>query len=121
MPNLPNDQNKVKKGESKALRALRFLLLIPRFPFLGIIWVYQRTISPDHGPLHTLFPQGYCQFSPSCSAYGFAAYAKHGALKGTILTVYRILRCNPWNSGGVDPVPEKFSDIRIIHKHGTNA
>lgn len=46
---------------------------------------------------------------PSCSNYGIEALRKHGAIKGSILTIYRILRCNPWGGSGYDPVPEKFT------------
>ncbi|HLP81551.1 MAG TPA: membrane protein insertion efficiency factor YidD [Nitrosomonas sp.] len=46
-----------------------------------------------------------CRFSPTCSQYALEAYEKHGFLKGTILTVWRLLRCNPWAKGGYEPVP----------------
>ena len=47
-----------------------------------------------------------CRFVPSCSAYAVEAFQKRGFFVGMILTVWRILRCNPWNPGGYDPVPE---------------
>jgi putative membrane protein insertion efficiency factor len=65
--------------------------------FIGIIRVYQWTIGPVIGET--------CRFYPSCSHYGVEALQKHGALKGSWLTVKRICRCHPWNPGGVDPVP----------------
>jgi putative membrane protein insertion efficiency factor len=49
---------------------------------------------------------GKCRFQPTCSAYAMEALEKHGALKGTWLTIKRILRCNPWGGSGYDPVPE---------------
>ena len=49
-----------------------------------------------------------CKYYPTCSSYALTAYEKHGFIKGTILTVWRLLRCNPWSLGGVDKVPEKF-------------
>lgn len=64
---------------------------------LALIWVYQRFISP-------LLP-GCCRFVPSCSAYGKEAITRHGALKGSILTTWRLLRCQPLCKGGYDPVP----------------
>ncbi|MEU0934908.1 MULTISPECIES: membrane protein insertion efficiency factor YidD [Embleya] len=70
-----------------------------KYLFMGFIRVYQWTISPMLGPV--------CRFYPSCSHYGYEAMSVHGAFKGTYLTVWRILRCNPWNSGGVDPVPPR--------------
>lgn len=46
-----------------------------------------------------------CRFTPSCSQYALEAYAKYGFFHGTRLSVWRILRCNPWNKGGFEPVP----------------
>ena len=48
-----------------------------------------------------------CRFIPCCSAYAIEAFQKRGFFIGMILTVRRILRCNPWNPGGYDPVPER--------------
>ena len=47
-----------------------------------------------------------CRFDPTCSAYALIALERHGALKGSWLTVRRILRCHPWGSHGVDDVPD---------------
>lgn len=65
---------------------------------------YQKTLSPDHGPRKNLYPYGYCRFSPSCSQYGIEAIEKYGIIRGGIKTCWRILRCNPWNKGGYDPL-----------------
>ncbi|NLW39667.1 MAG: membrane protein insertion efficiency factor YidD [Tissierellia bacterium] len=46
----------------------------------------------------------YCRFYPTCSEYSLQAYKKYGFIKGTLLTIYRILRCNPFNKGGYDPL-----------------
>lgn len=48
---------------------------------------------------------GYCKFAPTCSAYAIEALKKYGFLKGSFLTIKRILRCNPLSKGGYDPVP----------------
>ena len=64
---------------------------------LGAIRFYQRTISPT-------LPAG-CRFQPTCSHYSYDAIQKHGIFKGVALTAWRLLRCNPFNHGGVDPVP----------------
>lgn len=74
---------------------------------LGMIRYYQRTFSLDHGPLKFLYPNGYCKYYPSCSEYGYQSFDKHGIFKGAFLTTWRILRCNPWAKGGLDPVPER--------------
>ncbi|MCG3268631.1 membrane protein insertion efficiency factor YidD [Loktanella sp. D2R18] len=47
-----------------------------------------------------------CCYHPTCSAYALEALEKHGAIKGSWLTIWRILRCNPWSKGGVDNVPD---------------
>ncbi|MCF2533898.1 membrane protein insertion efficiency factor YidD [Yinghuangia soli] len=70
-----------------------------KYLLMGLIRLYQWTISPMLGPV--------CRFYPSCSRYGYEAISTHGSIKGTYLTVWRILRCNPWNSGGVDFVPPR--------------
>lgn len=66
-------------------------------PFIALIWAYRVTLSPFIG--------GQCRFSPTCSRYGLEAYADHGPIRGTWLTVRRVLRCHPLNRGGYDPVP----------------
>ena len=62
-----------------------------------LIKFYQKDISP----LKTT----KCPYIPTCSAYGLEAVEKYGALKGGLLAVWRILRCNPFSKGGYDPVP----------------
>ncbi|MDN4527101.1 membrane protein insertion efficiency factor YidD [Fictibacillus fluitans] len=69
----------------------RVLILIFRF--------YQRFISPLTPPT--------CRFYPTCSHYGIEALQRFGAIKGTWLTLKRILKCHPFHPGGIDPVPEK--------------
>lgn len=71
---------------------------IPRYALMGLIKAYQLTLSPLLG--------ARCKYYPSCSHYGMDAMKVHGALKGTTLTGWRILRCNPFSKGGVDPVPD---------------
>lgn len=68
------------------------------------IELYQKTLSPDHGWLRFLYPNGYCQFYPSCSEYSREAIKCHGYF-GLWLASKRILRCNPFSQGGVDKVP----------------
>lgn len=58
---------------------------------------YQLCISPMLGPS--------CRFTPTCSQYAVEALRRHGPLRGTLLTLKRILRCHPWGGSGYDPVP----------------
>jgi len=76
----------------------------PSICAIQCIKFYQKTLSFDHGFFRIFYPHGYCRFSPTCSDYGIAAIEKYGIIKGGIKTMGRILRCNPWNSGGYDPV-----------------
>lgn len=69
---------------------MRRLALLP-------IRFYRYVISPMMGP--------HCRFYPSCSCYAQEAIETHGLWRGGWLSLYRLLRCNPWNHGGYDPVP----------------
>lgn len=71
---------------------------------IKIINIYQKTLSFDHGPLKFFYPHGFCRFTPTCSDYGKEAIKKHGAFKGSLMSAWRVLRCNPFNKGGYDPV-----------------
>jgi putative membrane protein insertion efficiency factor len=64
---------------------------------IGTVRIYQWTVRPLIG--------AHCRFWPSCSDYAVEALRTHGAARGTVMAAKRILRCNPWNEGGVDPVP----------------
>lgn len=74
----------------------------PRIPFLWLIRLYQKTISPDHGFFRHLHPNGYCRFYPSCSEYSYQVINKYGLVFGLPKAFWRIIRCNPWSKGGVD-------------------
>lgn len=74
------------------------------FFIIRLIKLYQKTLSFDHGFMKVLYPHGFCRFTPTCSEYAISAIEKKGVLKGTYLAAWRILRCNPWNKGGWDPV-----------------
>ena len=73
-----------------------------KYILLCLIRLYQKTISPDHGWFKHKHPHGYCRFYPTCSEYGYLSIKKYGVIKGGVKTAHRILRCNPWNEGGVD-------------------
>jgi hypothetical protein len=64
--------------------------------FVALIKWYQKYLSPLKPPC--------CRFTPSCSTYTLQAIQKYGVLKGIALGCWRILRCNPFNRGGFDPV-----------------
>lgn len=64
---------------------------------LFLVRGYQLLLSPVLPPT--------CRFTPTCSQYSLEAISKYGALKGSWLTIRRVIRCNPWNPGGFDPVP----------------
>ena len=70
----------------------------PRLILLALIRFYQKTIA-------RAMPADTCRFYPSCSHYGYQAIYKYGALKGSVMATVRVLRCNPFNPGGYDPVP----------------
>ena len=70
-----------------------------KYLMIWLVRLYRKFISPLKRPC--------CRFTPTCSAYAIEAYSKRGFIIGTILTVWRILRCNPFCKGGYDPVPEK--------------
>ncbi len=69
-----------------------------------LIKSYQKTISPDHGWFKGLHPHGFCRFNPTCSQYGLEAITKYGIIRGGFKAMWRIMRCNPWNKGGNDPL-----------------
>ncbi len=64
---------------------------------LAFIRMYQRWLSPVMGT--------HCRFEPTCSRFTYMAIERYGFLKGWALGLYRILRCNPFTTGGYDPVP----------------
>lgn len=67
--------------------------------FIGIVKGYRTFISPLSAPK--------CKYYPTCSTYALEALNRHGAIKGFLLSTWRVLRCNPWSYGGVDKVPLK--------------
>ncbi|UQS83837.1 membrane protein insertion efficiency factor YidD [Bombilactobacillus thymidiniphilus] len=78
-----------------------------KFLFIKLVRGYQKYISPGLPPS--------CRYYPTCSTYMIDALKKHGWLKGTIMGCSRILRCNPFVRGGVDPVPDNFTVLRNKH------
>lgn len=68
-------------------------------PLIWLIRFYRKNISPNTPPS--------CKFTPTCSLYAIEAIERFGALRGGLMTLWRILRCNPFSKGGYDPVPQK--------------
>lgn len=74
-------------------------------PLIWLIKFYRKHISTKTPPS--------CKFTPTCSQYGIEAIERFGAIKGGFMTLWRILRCNPFSVGGYDPVPEKRDKFKI--------
>ncbi len=89
---------------------LQHLYHLPRNILIGVVRLYQVTLSPWLG--------GKCRFAPTCSHYAIQALREYGAVKGFILLSWRILRCNPYGSFGYDPPrwfgePKPENDIEL--------
>ena len=80
-----------------AERIASFIMGLPRLVAIGILIAYRKVISPLYGQV--------CRFYPSCSAYALEAITVHGFTRGSWLAVRRLVRCHPWDDGGVDHVP----------------
>ncbi len=79
---------------------MRTLLRLPRSVLIGLVRLYRLLLSPWLGQ--------DCRFAPTCSHYAIEALARHGAIAGSALATWRILRCNPLCQGGCDPVPDNM-------------
>lgn len=97
-------------GGSRAPRTGHMIVRMPRRVLQLPVRAYQVGISPYTPPA--------CRFYPVCSQYGIDAIRVHGAVKGLLLTSWRILRCNPFTRGGPDPVPAPgmWSNPRRLRK-----
>ena len=79
-------------------------------PAIALIRAYQLVLSPMRPPT--------CRFYPSCSAYALIAIQRFGLARGSWLAARRLLRCHPWNPGGVDHVPDR--DTEHMSEHPTH-
>jgi hypothetical protein len=77
------------KGQKRGFKVKKLLITLIMF--------YKKAVSP-------YLPQS-CRFHPTCSEYGMQAIEKYGSVKGGLLAIKRVLRCNPWSKGGYDPLP----------------
>ena len=82
-----------------------FLWLLPRNLVIGFLIGYRKIISPLYGDV--------CRYYPSCSSYGLQQIQQRGVALGSLFTAWRILRCNPWSSGGVDEVKPGNGKYRV--------
>ena len=85
----------------------RLVWRLPRLALVGLVRVYQLVLSPHLG--------ASCRFAPSCSHYAVEALRQYGAVRGSALVAWRLLRCNPWGGHGYDPprwFGEPLSDVR---------
>lgn len=92
---------------SRASRGLRLLVSLPSRAVVGLLRLYQLVISPLYGST--------CRFYPSCSQYALLSVQRHGVVRGARLAAWRLLRCNPWNPGGVDDVPPGKESPHAAH------
>ena len=82
------------------------LFRFPQYFLLGLVKTYRLMLSPWLGSA--------CRFEPTCSAYSLQALGQHGAVAGSVLTLYRLARCQPWCRGGHDPVPASGLFSRLV-------
>ena len=75
---------------------MRAVAAVVRAVVLAPLHLYRRVISPALGP--------HCRYHPSCSEYALDALREYGVIRGGVLAAWRVMRCNPWSHGGVDPV-----------------
>jgi putative membrane protein insertion efficiency factor len=81
----------------------------PQAALIGAVRAYRFFLSPWLGSA--------CRFEPTCSAYALESIERFGVLRGVTLAAWRLLRCNPFNHGGFDPVPERFTLRGLGHVH----
>lgn len=87
----------MRRTGQPAGQLVKILLRLPNQLFLLLITLYQKALSPA-------LPRT-CRFEPSCSNYALQAFKKYNVFKALALTLWRVLRCNPFCRGGYDPLP----------------
>lgn len=86
------------------------IFLLPRNAAVSFIKGWRAIISPLYGNV--------CRYHPSCSAYGLGAVQQYGLVRGGAMTLWRILRCNPWSRGGIDDVPARMDGNFPLSRFG---
>lgn len=99
------------RGEGRAIGAATRSL--SAWALLFLLRLYMLLLAP--------FVGGACKFYPSCSNYAYEAVARHGARRGSLLAIKRLLRCRPFTQGGFDPVPEELPGVKPSPVDGTEA
>lgn len=84
--------------------------LLPRNLAIAFMHAYRRVVSPLYGEV--------CRYYPSCSRYALEAYQQRGFLVGVVLTTWRLLRCNPFSSGGINDVQPALRRYLVINSRG---
>lgn len=87
-----------------------WLWLLPRNLAIGFMNVYRKLISPLYGEV--------CRYYPSCSRYALDSFKQVGFVKGTLVSTWRLLRCNPWSDGGIDDPPTAKNKNYVETKYG---
>ena len=87
------------------ISVFEFIWLLPRNALIALVKLYRKFISPLYGDV--------CRYHPTCSAYGLGQLQQRGVIAGSVLTGWRILRCNPWSQGGVDEVKPGSQRFRV--------
>lgn len=99
-----------RRGDVKQASFSRTLRSAGKWILLVLVRIYQVFLSPFFG--------GACKFYPSCSRYGYEAITKHGAWRGSVLAMKRLLRCRPFTKGGFDPVPDVVDEADLPELQG---
>ena len=86
------------------------LYLVPRNVLVAFIVAWRKVVSPLYGDV--------CRYHPSCSAYGLGSVQQFGFLRGGVMTIWRIVRCNPWSRGGIDDVPARMDGNFPLSRFG---
>ena len=89
-------------------RFLQHIWLAPRNTLILLVMGYRKVISPLYGDV--------CRYYPTCSAYGLGQLQQRGVVFGSMLTLWRILRCNPWSQGGIDKVTAGSGTFLVTEK-----
>ena len=103
------------------MNKIKFLFKFPDYIAVGLIKIYQVTLSTDHSFWARPDKYRVCTYYPSCSEFTRQAILKHGLFKGGIMGTKRIIDCNPFSHGGEDNVPDKFSLKRYSGKNSKPA